>query len=245
MKWKAAALVGVALLGSDLVHGQFGGRRAAIRVPDNVPPPSEFITSRWHFGTNGRIGHMGWSHNYPDAEINLNDFVGRTTRVDVALESYRLLELGSPEIFEYPFAYVSEPGEMEMTEAEVENLREYVRRGGFILIDDFDGDHMDNLREEMSRAFPGSTFQELTLDHPILDVIFTVEDLQRMAPHVPGDDPVFYGLTNENGDIAIIACHNNDLANFWEWYGSPQYPLEPATDAFRLGANFVVYAFTH
>src|SRR5574339_617605 len=102
MKWKAAALVGLALMGSGLVHGQFGGRRAAMRVPDNIPPPSEFVTSRWRFGTNGLIGHTGWSHNYPDAEINLNDFVGRTTRVDVALESYRLLELGSPEIFEYP-----------------------------------------------------------------------------------------------------------------------------------------------
>jgi len=241
----AALLFVLAATGSGLLQAQFGGRRQSFQVPDHEPPQTELITSRWRFGTNGAIGHTGWSHNYPDAEINLNDFLGRTTRIDVADESFRLLELGSPEIFEYPFAYVSEPGEMEMTEAEVANLQEYVRRGGFILIDDFDTWHMDNLREEMSRAFPDKIFERLEPDHPILDVIFTIADLGRMGLHVPGDDPVYYAMTNDLGEIAIVAMHNNDLANFWEWYGSPQYPLEPSTDAFRLGANLVVYAFTH
>ena len=88
-------------------------------------------------------------------------------------------------------------------------------------------------------------FERLEPDHPILDVIFTIADLGRMGLHVPGDEPVYYAMRNDEGEIAIVACHNNDLANFWEWYGSPQYPLEPSTDAFRLGANLVVYAFTH
>lgn len=230
---------------SSHVQAQFFGRRAAIPVPDNDPPPSELITSRWRFGTNGRIGHMGWSHNYPDAEMNLNEFIERTTRVAVDPFSFRLLDLSSPEIFEYPFAYISEPGEMEMTEVEVIHLREYINRGGFILIDDFDGDHMSNLREEMRRVFPDRRFERLSVDDPILDIIFAVEDLRSMAPHVPGGDPVYYALRNEAGDIVVVACHNNDLANFWEWYGSPQYPLKPATDAFRIGANLVIHAFTH
>lgn len=239
------AALALALAASGLVHAQFFGRRFAVRVPDHEPAQTELITSRWHFGTNGRIGHMGWSHNYPESEINLNEFIGRTTRIDVELESYRLLELSSPEIFEYPFAYISEPGEMEMTEAEVANLREYIERGGFILIDDFDGDHMDNLREEMSRVFPERYFQRLRLDNPIFDIIYAVDDLQSMAPYVQGGEPVYYGLVNAQGDIAIVACHNNDLANFWEWYGSPGYPLKPSTDAFRIGGNLVVHAFTH
>lgn len=238
----AFAALSAALLGAGLVHAQLFSRRV---IADNDPPPSELIPARWHFGTNGRIGHMGWSHNYPESEMNLNGFVERTTRIDVQTASYRLLELGSPEIFAYPFAYVSEPGEMEMTEQEVANLREYIERGGFILIDDFDGDHMDNLREEMHRAFPDRHFQPLDIDDPIFDLIFEVENLDSMAPYVAGGDPVYYGLVNSVGQIAVVACHNNDLANFWEWYGSPQYPLRPATDAFRMGANFVVHAMTH
>lgn len=234
-----------ALTAGGIVHAQFFGRRSAISIPDNDPPATELIISRWHFGTNGLIGHMGWSHNYPESETNLNEFIGRTTRIDAEIDSYRLLELSSPEIFEYPFAFISEPGEMEMTEAEVLNLREYVDRGGFILIDDFDGSHLANLREEMQRAFPERVFRPLTVKDPILDIIFAVDDLKSMAPYVAGGEPVYYGLVNDRGEIAVVACHNNDLANFWEWYGSPNYPLKPATDAFRIGANIVVHAFTH
>lgn len=245
VKRAVSVLLILALTVGGLVHAQSRFRRSAIPVPDNDPPPTELIASRWHFGTNGRIGHTGWSHNYPESEINLNEFIGRTTRINVAPDSFRLLELSSSEIFEYPFAFISEPGEMEMTEAEVVNLREYIARGGFILIDDFDGDHMDNLREEMHRAFPDRHFEALTVDNPIFDIIFTVDDLESMAPYVAGGEVTYYGLVDDLGQIAIVACHNNDLANFWEWYGNPGYPLEPATDSFRIGANLVVHAFTH
>jgi uncharacterized protein DUF4159 len=251
-----ASILGLAVLGAVLAtsiaeaqfrrfRGSGGLRDCVYEEVDHFPPRSEFIVARWHFGTNGRIGHCGWSHNYPDSEINLNEFIGRTTRVDVEESSYRLLELDSDEIFEYPFTYISEPGEMEMTDAEVARMREYVDRGGFILIDDFDGDHMDNLREEMRRVFPDRAFQRLSLQDPIFDLAYKVEDLQSMAPYVQGGEPAYYGFANSEGDIAIVALHNNDLANFWEWYGSPGYPLRPATDAFRMGTNFLVHSMTH
>jgi Domain of unknown function (DUF4159) len=104
---------------------------------------------------------------------------------------------------------------------------------------------MDNLREEMRRVFPDRQFVRLTINNPIFDLVFKVEDLDSMAPYVQGDDPVYYGFSNDQDQIAIVALHNNDLANFWEWYGLPQYPLKPATDAFRLGTNFIVHAMTH
>jgi hypothetical protein len=233
-----------ALLGSGLAEAQrWGGRRTII--DDHVPPATEFIISRWRYGTNGRIGHMGWSHNYPDSEMNLNEFIGRTTRVQVEDDSYRLLELGSPEIFDYPFVYVAEPGEMALTDQELYNIREYVERGGFILIDDFDGDHLYNLQAEMARAFPDRRLERLTGENPIFDLVYTVEDLMGMAPYVPGGQPAYYGLVNSKGHIALVACHNNDIANFWEYYGSPWYPLKPSTDAFRLGTNFLMHAMTH
>jgi hypothetical protein len=237
----------LALVVAGVAAGQFRGRRSAGygTFDDNKPPPTEFVSMRWHFGTDGAIGHMGWSHNYPRSEINLNEFIGRTTKVDVEDSSYRGIELSSPEIFNYPFAYISEPGEMELTEAEVANLREYVDRGGFILVDDFDSWHMDNLREEMRRVFPDRVFELLSVDNPIFDLAYKVESLDSMACCVQGGDPTYYGLVNSVGEIAIIALHNNDLANFWDRYGQPGYPLRPSTDAFRMGTNFVVHAFTH
>jgi hypothetical protein len=238
----------LALVVAGVAAGQFRGRRSYGgygTFDDNHPPNTEFVSMRWHFGTDGAIGHMGWSHNYPYSEINLNEFIGRTTKVDVHDNSYRGLELSSPEIFEYPFAYISEPGEMELTEAEVANLREYIDRGGFILIDDFDTWHMENLREEMLRVLPDRVFERLSVDNPIFDLVYAVASLDSMAPYVAGGDPTYYGLVNSAGQIAIVALHNNDFANFWEWYGSPGYPLQPSTDAFRMGTNFVVHSMTH
>jgi hypothetical protein len=236
--------IAAVLLSAGYARAQFGRWNCA-SLEDNAATPSEFAVARWRFGTNGRIRNCGWSHNYPESEINLNEFIGRTTRIDVQYASYRLLKLGSDAIYDYPFAYVSEPGEMEMTEGEVAHMREYIDRGGFILIDDFDGDHLDNLREELSRVFPNRHFERLAVEHPIFDLVFKVDDLRSMAPYVAGGEPAYYAFMNDQGEIAIVACHNNDLANFWEWYGSPQYPLKPATDAFRMGADFVVHALTH
>ena len=66
-----------------------------------------------------------------------------------------------------------------------------------------------------------------------------------MAPYVPGGDISYHGIFSDNGIIGIAAGYNNDLANFWEWYHQGWMPLEPSTDAFRLGTNAVIYALTH
>jgi Domain of unknown function (DUF4159) len=232
------------LLCASLTHAQGFGR--CLRNNQNDPPATEFIAARWHFGTNGLIRHCGWSHNYPYSELHLNEFVAETTRIDVQSQSYRIIELGSDDIFDHPFTYVSEPGEMELSEQEVVNLRQYIDRGGFILIDDFDGPvHLSQLRSQMLRVFPDRLFFSLTIDHPIFDLIFELQDLKGMAPYVPGGALVYYGMLNERGEVAIVACFNNDLANFWDRIDQGSYPLRPSTDAFRMGINYLVYSMTH
>lgn len=234
-----------AVLGAAVAEAQrFGGRRYAIE--QNQPPATELVVARWRYGTNGWFGHMGWSHNYPSSDRNFNEFIMQSTRVDLELASFRIVDLGSDEIFDYPFAYVSEPGEMALTDEEVVNLREYVERGGFVLMDDFDGpQQLQNMLSEVRRAFPDKPFLPLPVDHRVFDVHFTLEDLEGMAPYVPGGRIVYYGLFNDAGELAIAAGYNNDLANFWDWYDEARMPLEPAADAFRLGINFIVWAMTH
>jgi hypothetical protein len=63
--------------------------------------------------------------------------------------------------------------------------------------------------------------------------------------HVPGGAVTYYGLFDAEGNLAILAGHNNDLANFWDWYGDGTMPLKLSTDAFRVGANAVIYSMTH
>jgi hypothetical protein len=241
------AIAGVLVLGALACGAQelFGWWRGE-PIVQNKPPPTEFIAARWHFGTNGAVGHMGWAHNYPYSDQNLNRFLARTTGINLELMSYRIVELGSDEVFEYPFAYVSEPGEMELTDKEVENLREYVHRGGFILVDDFDGPwQWEQLRSQVKRALPELSFVQLPIEHPVFQMIFNLDDLQGMSEYVSGGQITYYALLDANGNVAILAGLNNDLANFWEWYEQPSMPLKPAADAFRLGTNAVIYALTH
>jgi hypothetical protein len=222
--------------------GWFRGRP----VVQNDPPPTEFIAARWHFGTNGNIGHMGWSHNYPESDQNLNAFLKRTTLLNVEVESYRIVELDSDEVFDYPFAYISEPGEMLLSGKEVENLREYVKRGGFILVDDFDGPwQLEQFRSQLRRAFPQQPLVTLPLEHVVFHANFDLEDLQGMAEYVPGGEIAYLGMFDDEGRLVVVAGHNNDLANFWEWYDTPSMPLKPSVDAFRLGTNAVMYSMTH
>ena len=190
---------------------------------------------------------MGWSHNYPNSDQHINQLIMEATNIDVDRMSYRIVELGSPEVFQYPFAYVSEPGEMELSEKEVVNFREYINRGGFVLVDDFDGPwQMAQFRRQIQRAFPDRQLIPLTIDHPIFNIFFDIDGLNIVAPYLVGGDPVFYALpTGMGDDIAMIICFNNDLANFWDWIDRPVYPLKPSVEAFRLGINFVVYSLTH
>lgn len=243
---RACALLLLSLSGISLLHAQGFGMRRQVRIPQNEPPPSELIVARWHFGTNGYIGHMGWSHNYPQSDRNLNDFLVRSTRIDLHEMSFRIVELGSDEVFDYPFAYVSEPGEMELTEQEVINLREYIGKGGFILVDDFDGPvQFAQFRSQVRRAFPDREMLPVPRDHEVWRVHTPLEDLQAMSEHVPGGEITYYGLFNDDGSLGIFAGHNNDLANFWDWYSNGRMPLKPSTDAFRLGTNAVLYSLTH
>lgn len=239
----ACVLLLATVLVTTVAYGQRFRRQ---QITQNDPPATEFIAARWHFGTNGAIGHMGWSHNYPQSDRHLNEFLARATSLDVEEFSFRLVELGSPEVFEYPFAYISEPGEMELTEQEVINLREFIGRGGFILMDDFDGsEQWSQMRSQVLRAFPNTDFTPIPLDHVVYRVHTPLENLQAMADSVPGGEITYFGLYDDNGRLAIMAGHNNDLANFWDWYGDGSMPLKPSTDAFRLGTNAVIYSITH
>jgi hypothetical protein len=240
--WSIAATIIALLLAQDAL-AQFGRRRV---IEQNDPPATEFVAARWHFGTNGAIGHMGWSHNYPQSDQHLNEFLERATGLDLEVSSYRLVELGSEEVFDYPFAYVSEPGEMELTEQEVLNLREFIQRGGFVLMDDFDGaEQWNQMRSQIIKTFPGKDFTLLPLTHVVFSAHTPLDNLQAMAEHVPGGEIAYYGLFDDTGRLAIMAGHNNDLANFWDWYGDGSMPLKPSTDAFRLGTNAVIYSLTH
>jgi hypothetical protein len=108
----AMVIAALGCVGSTLMYGQrFPGGFGNFFF-QNTPPDTEFIMARWQFRARGKFGGTGWSHNYPNSEEHINQLLKEATLVNVEPASYRIVQLSSPEIFEYPFAYVSEPGEM-------------------------------------------------------------------------------------------------------------------------------------
>jgi uncharacterized protein DUF4159 len=228
--------------GAGLLYAQ---RRRAFYYA-NDPPPTELVVARWQYTAMGKFNGTGWSHNYPSSDQHFAQVISEATNIDVKSLSYRIVELGSDDVFKYPFAVVSEPGEMALTDHEVENLRQYLQRGGFVVMDDFDGQHdLSTLQRNLHKAFPDRDLIKLTIDQDIFNVFYKIDALNVTSPYLVDGEPIFYALKNDAGKICVIACYNNDLENFWDYIDRGEYPLKPSVEAFRLGINFVIYSMTH
>jgi hypothetical protein len=219
-----------------------------VPINQDEPPETEFVFARWRYGT-GRYGGGGWAHDYPNAEEHILQVMKGTTGIDLDRLSYRVVDLSSPEIFKYPFSYVSEPGEMELSDHEVENLRQYINRGGFVMVDDFGGQgqgpwEFEAFRSNLLRAFPDRDMFVLTDDHVMLNNFYNIDSLQTVHP-MTGAKSVFYGYPDGKGGLSMVICYSNDVGDFWEFIDQPYYPVKPSAEALKLGINFVMYAMTH
>jgi len=231
------------MAGATLMYAQ---RYRQFLVFPNTAPPTELVVARWEYTARGKYGGTGWSHNYPSSDQHFAQVISEATNIDVKNLSYRIVELGSPEVFDYPFAVVSEPGEMALTDHEVDNLREFIDRGGFVLMDDFDGSRdLATLQRNLHQAFPDRDLVRMTIDNEIFNVFYRIDALNVISPYLVEGEPTFYGLLNKDGKVGVIAAYNNDLENFWDFIDRGEYPLKPSIEAFRLGINFVIYSMSH
>jgi hypothetical protein len=251
-RWLLLGLLVFGVLGASLVQAQRGRSRGGfspfgIDSYQNETAVTDFIMARWHY-TAGR-GGGGWAHDYPTAEEHILQIMKEVTGINVDRLSYRVVELSSPEIFQYPFAYVSEPGEMRLTDEEVENLREYINRGGFVMIDDFGGQgqgpqEFEYFRDNLIRAFPDRDMFVLEDNHALMNTFYKIDSLQTEHP-MTRVKSIFYGYPDEKGGLAMIVCYANDVGDYWEFIDEPLYAVRPSAEALKLGINFVMYAMTH
>jgi hypothetical protein len=236
----------VGLLGTALVEGQrrFGG--ASLSSLQKEDPTKEFAIVRWY--SSGWDGD-GWAHDYPNAEEHILQIMREVSVIDTDRLSYKVVDLASPEIFRYPFAYVSHPGEVFPSNEEIENLRQYVERGGFVMLDDFGGQNqgaweMDNFQNLLHRAFPDREMYPLRVDHELLRISYAIDDLNMEHP-MSGAKSTFYGFNDSKGRLAMVICYANDVGDYWEFIDSPVYKLRPSAEALKLGVNIALYSMTH
>ncbi|MDI6449913.1 DUF4159 domain-containing protein [Anaerobaca lacustris] len=202
-----------------------------------------------------------WATDYPDSDLNFSYRLQQLTSLEVNPDGL-ILELTDPELFNYPFIYIVEPGYLVFTEEEVVALRRYLLNGGFLMVDDFWGqEEWYNFYYEIKRVFPDREPVELPLSHPIFRAVFELKE----KPQIPSVDAAIrgrpYGITweredarephyralyDDKGRMMAIICHNTDLGDGWEEEGTDEWFFREFSEkkAYPMGINIVFYAMT-
>ncbi|HWZ22154.1 MAG TPA: DUF4159 domain-containing protein [Cytophagaceae bacterium] len=154
-----------------------------------------------------------------------------------------IVETGSRELFNYPFVHMTGHGNVVFTDAEAQNLRNYLLSGGFLHIDDNYG--MDKfIRLELKKVFPELELVELPFSHPIYHQKFNFPNgLPKVHEH-DGKPPKGYGLLYE-GRLLVYYTYECDLGNGWEDQIIYNDPEEIRQKALQMGANIISYVFTN
>ncbi len=172
---------------------------------------------------------------------NLIDFCNSNLNTNLALEE-EVVDVGSPELFLYPYVYMTGHGNIVLTNDEAENLRKYLISGGFLHVDDNYG--LDEfIRLEMKKVFPELEFVELPIDHPIYNQKYNFpKGLPKIHEH-DGEAAQGFGLLYE-GRLVCFYSYESDLGNGWEDQRIHNDPEEVRRQALKMGANIIAFAFT-
>lgn len=184
-------------------------------------------------------GGGDWYAN-PTALINLAAFCNKNLNTNFDL-NYETVEVGSTNIYNYPFIHMTGHGNVVFSSMEAENLRQYLISGGFLHIDDNYG--MDPfVRPSMKKVFPELEFVEIPINHPIYHQRY---DFSSGLPKIHKHDdkaPQGFGLFYE-GRLVCFYSYECDLGDGWEDREVHNDPEENRIKALRMGANLVQYAF--
>jgi len=225
--------------------GEFTFARIIYDSPD--PPFNEY--NNWYGGA--------WRVDYPDADVNFMMGIREWAGSSLYLAGQPVqLRPTDEHIFDYPFAYIVEPGHMELTNEDAAALREYLMRGGFLFLDDFHGEfEWQHAREEVRKILPEYEIKDLALTHPIfhsyfdLDGVVQVPGVASLVRGVTyekgGITPHYMGVEDKNGRLLIFITRNCDLGDAWEWINDSRYPANYGIVAYKVGMNVITYAMSH
>jgi hypothetical protein len=262
-------LAGMPALGSMAYAQRYGGYGAACRF--SWDEQNYFISP--HFRGNprydGRVTFArikyqgayecggqgpGWSHDYPRAEAHFMRIMKEITATRPFVElgeivGSAIVRLDEPELFSYPIAYMSEPGGWRLSDPEIRGLRQYIKRGGFIIFDDIEGDPSPdyrNLLAQWQRAFPGSRPIRLENDHPIFNCFFNI-DLTKIPSKMRRVAPEYLGIFEDNDPRKRMVAIIDNYADIGELieFSDQAFDMVPANEAYKLWVNYFMYALTH
>jgi hypothetical protein len=254
-----ALAAGAAAFASDAVARPAGAAAGPAPQEANAPYDGRFafVRLRYDDGRGMRGGFFGygrgrerfWEHDSPRAEHNILKIMGELTSVPTDPENRLILDADDPELFRYPVAYIVEVGYWNPTDSEALGLRTWLLKGGFLIVDDFRGDHFLNFEAQLRRVLPGAQLVPLEAGEEVFDSFFHIADPYGLIPPYERElPPVYLGVFEDNDPakrMMVVVNYNNDLAEYWEFSDYGYYPIDLSNDAYKFGVNYVIYGLTH
>jgi hypothetical protein len=266
----ATVLVLVAGAGAVSVAQRFGvieGAGAGIRVPPRDFNDGGFTVCKWMFRSDrSEPSGVGWSTDYPFGEINLLIRLSELTKVRVSRDrrgdvNYWVVRATDDQLFNCPILIGSDVGTAALSNAEVQRLREYLLKGGFLWVDDFWGTPAwEHWTSQIARVLPEFPIVDVAPADPIRQAHFPIAEVKQV-PSIfswggPGSDPRergsdsphanFRAIADKDGRVMVAMTHNTDIGDAMEREGeNPDYFAEYSPSGYALATNIVLYALTH
>ena len=215
----------------------------------------------WGYSSRDGTGNGWWLVDWPDADNHFTMGISRLTRIDAG--DPRHLRLTDDRIFDYPWIYATQTGWWGLSDAETDRLREYLLRGGYLVVDDFWGaEQWEVFRQTMNRVFPNQPITDLADTDPVMHMLFDIEEKDKTfipgSRHLwrgaggtvqivqpPGTKPAWKAMYDDRDRMVVAVNFDTDVADAWEFADVPYYPEAMTTLAYRFGINYVIYSMTH
>jgi hypothetical protein len=206
-----------------------------------------------------REGGTSWTQDYPRADRHFAQALRRLTRLHVRSVEQPVNPDEIDDFFNWPWMNAGEMGDWQLNPTEAKTLREYLLRGGFLMLDDFWGpEEYARFDETMKVVFPERPAVEMPNDDAIFHSVYDLSD-RFQVPGQWGLNPYngmfrqraagtvahWLGIYDDKGRVMVAMCFNSDIGDSWEWADDPRYPEKYSALGIRIGVNYVIYAMTH
>jgi len=271
MKVAAAAFFACLLLAAG-AFAQFRFREGSLGAryaPEQMPDASFVICRLSYRSVRSEPMGIGWQTDYPYAEINLSTRLSELTRTRISRDpsgrpNHFVVRASDPQLFNCPFVVASDVGSLGFRDEEIEPLRTYLLKGGFLWVDDFWGTAAwRQWSSEIARVLPPSEFPivDVQLDDPLLRSMFELQRIPQITNiqfwrgvggettserGADSDEVHLRAIRDRQGRIIVLMSHNTDVADSWEREGEdPGFFLQFSPDGYALGIDVLLYAMTH
>lgn len=249
MTWGLLALV--LLVTGIFAERTYAQRRGGFRgIPReaNAAYDGRFTFVRLEYQVYGN--QSGWEYDYPAMERNFMTIINDLSTLHPHMRQSNIHLLDDPMLSKYPVAYLSEPGFWIPDQPECEGLRKWIKKGGFLIVDDFYGYQWQNFERSMMAVLPDAKLMKLDVTNPVFNAFFQLKTLDGMYhPDTRGQHPAEYWGIYEDNDptkrLMVVINYNNDIGDYMEWSGTGFYQINFSNDAYKIATNYIIYAMTH